>query len=125
MIKNIFNLWNKKTLKDQSDNNSLSFVLDKNDPYIKIIISDTSDSDILSFANMLYELHNGAYVHSIIKILMDMGKNDKNISVFTKGVVLEWSKLYKGNLLGNNLMNPTDDEPLVKPTHFYKVSKNE
>jgi hypothetical protein len=125
MIKNIFNLWNKKTSKNQSDNNSLSFVLDKNDPYIKIIISDTSDSDILSFANMLYELHNGAYINSIIKILMDMGKNDKNILVFTKGVVLEWTKLYKGNLLGNNLTNSTDDEPLVKPTHFYKVSTNE
>ena len=109
-------------LVENNDDNSLSFIVSQTDPFIKI--TGTSDTDVVNFASMLYELHNGSYLNSVINLLLDMGKKDKNIALFTKKVLLEWGNLHKSNLLASASTND-NNEPIVKPTHFYKLSKNE
>jgi hypothetical protein len=127
MIKKILKLFgidDKSTSsEDEEISNSISFIFTKTDPFIKILITQVSDTDSINFANILHDINNGSYVNSIISLLVDMGKKDKDMAIFTKKVLIKWGNLKKNNLLTSF----TDDinEPIVKPTHFYKLSKNE
>lgn len=97
---------------------SVQFSLDRdNEPHVKITIADTSNEAADVFASMLDGINHGKYLDSVLKILVEIGSQDKEINSFVKRVFNKWSYLENKNeqdLLG----------PQVKPTDFFKGSKH-
>lgn len=110
--------------------NSLSIIMDNPDPLLKLIITNTTEEEAKRFANMLYELHQGHHIDTIIRILADMAQQDQTIRSFVGLVLVEWSKKYKSGAIPKNNIYPSsntniDNEPAIKPTHFFKFIRNE
>lgn len=100
--------------------NTLNFSLQDSEAFLKIIIHHTSKADAKAFASMLCDLHAGKYVDSIINTLLSLSKEDKNIYYFVKEVFAYWNEEYQ-----NITSKSEDEEPLVKPSYFYKSLKHE
>lgn len=93
----------------------LFLIDDKNEPFIKMSISDTSSQGAVAFSDLIHNLCSGNYTESILKVLLDMRYQDEHIHSCVKNIVLELMKLKK-------LTNDTEDAPQIKPTQF--SSKN-
>lgn len=131
MIKQIINYFTKNSRnipEDIVEHNSLDIIMDSPDPMLKIVVVDTSENEAKRFANMLYDLHQGDHINTIIRILADMAQNDTTIRSFVGLVLVEWSAKYKNNTIPRNVQNyqaNIDNEPAIKPTHFFKFMRNE
>ena len=131
MIKKILNKFISKQntedsleeTKNKIDNtNAVTFILDNNnEPYIHVSITDLNYDKATHFAKMLFEMNSGAYVTSIIDILMELSKQDDSIKIFIAKVIAAWS-LY-GDL--NKQGQLSEGEPVINPTDFMKGLRNE
>lgn len=99
--------------------NAITIIVEDNEPYIHIAITDLSIDKAIDFGRMLSDLTNGYYVSSITDILLQLAKNDASINVFVGQVLSAWSLQNKVNI------NQDNDSPIVKPTDFVKSIKNE
>lgn len=119
---NIFHKIKQWLIKSEqkTDDNQLTaihLILDKdNEPYIKITVVDTSDDAADVFALMLTGIHHGKYLDAVLKVLVEIGSQDKQINNFVKRVFNQWSSLE--NKHEQDLLSPQ-----VKPTEFFKGSK--
>lgn len=113
-----FNLFGKTKPKKSNDSiipETYSYILflldDKNEPYIKMAIADTSKEGTVAFSDLVHHLCTGNYTESILRVLLDMRYQDEHIHACVKNIVLELMKLKKLN-------NDAEDSPQIKPTQF-------
>lgn len=108
------------TKQSIKDTNAITVIVEDNEPYIHIAITDLSTDKAISFGKMLSDLTNGYYVSSITEILLQLAKNDTSINVFVGQVLAGWSLQNKMNNSNTDI-----DNPIIKPTDFIKSIKNE
>lgn len=107
--------------------NRITYLIDKNDnePYIKVTLKDISKPAAKNFGEMLYNVSNGFYQESVLKILVDFSKEDENINQFVLETIAHWyslSKAYKKNTPGV-IEKPWLKVPQVSPMDFNKYAK--
>lgn len=119
---NIFKKFISSKPKDisNSDNlNTISIILEKDkDPYVYIGIQDTSTEAAQILAKTLFDLNKGEYADSMIKILMSISEENNESKMFIAHTISQWSQYTK-------IPNNRNNEPLVKPTDFFKKAKYE
>jgi len=129
-IKNIFRsrpTYVSKEQKEEKENtaentNAFTILLgDDNEPYIHVAITDIDYDKAVFFAKMLYELNTGRYATSIINILNDLSNRDDEIKLFVHKLMISW-RLYEQLEKEQSLIC---DEPLVRPSDFFKGLKHE
>lgn len=105
----------------QTDNDKaqIKFILDEtNNPYVKIVIADTSPETAIKIAGIIWDINSGKYAESIIQILIEMAGQDIEINKFVKRLFSEWSTIEYSRKPQNV------SEPFIKPTDFFKALKN-
>ncbi len=112
-------LFGKKSGPDASipkDSSYLLFLLDENsEPFIKVVIADTSKKTAVAFSDLIHNICNGNYTDSILKVLLEMRHQDKDIYDCVKNIVLELLKLKNDH----SVKFDPENTPQVKPTQFY------
>lgn len=97
------------------------------EPFIKIIVGETSDDSAKQFAEMLFNVNSGLYYGSIVDLLISMSKEDDEINRFMKSAMVYWSHLIQESNDSNydrlDKIKWSDDKPLIKPTEFNKYAK--
>lgn len=129
IFKKLLGIQNKNyTEQTGNDNNALIgnciiFSLDpnNNEPHIKIRIEDTSNEICSKFGELLYDINNGSYKESIIKLMLQMSGQDTEIKKFMESTIIYWSFLL--NKAENRNLFDFKDKPLVMPTDFNKNAK--
>lgn len=133
---NILNwIFQNKTIPENKSNTYLSsgncivFSLNpesNNDPYIKIIIDDTSVMSSVKFAELLYDIFTGMYNESTINLMMKMSNENPELKQFIHSCILNWSLLARHNDHANKPFenkNYEENIPVVMPTDFNKNAK--
>lgn len=108
-------------IKDSSiPNNAIEFLVDGNEPNIKISVIDLSDNSAKVFAKMIYDIVHGGYETDIINVLLELSLKDDDIQKFISKVLMHYS-LYKTTYVTqDNYDENKSDDPIVKPTQFNK-----
>lgn len=112
IIRKLFQKNKEVEKSNDSETNSVTILVDSKEPYIHMSITNIDNSQIENFARMLYELNNGLYAHYFMNILMQLSLKDKDMNLFTAGIIKEWS------ILVGQTASPLKKEPLIKPTNF-------
>jgi hypothetical protein len=126
-FKNIFRSHNTSLsheAKEQTseNTNALTILLgDDNEPYIHVAITDVDDDKAILFAKMLYELNTGKYITSIVNILNELSSRDDKIKTFVHKLIINW-RLHEQLDKEQSVIY---DEPLVRPSDFFKGLKHE
>ena len=115
-IKNLFHKEPKQEQPDTSVPDDCSYILflinKDNDPYVKVVIGDTSPEAAKSMSDLIHNLCTGNYTESILKVLLDMRHQDRAIYNCVHNIILQIMKR------GNTSLE-TSDSPQVKPTQFF------
>lgn len=120
--------WKSKQNNEDPIDNKIVFCLNpekNNEPFIKIIISDTSKESCYKFGEMLFAINSGLYHTSIAQLLMNMGKEDKEIKNFVETSIMHWADLIKDSE-DKNIKNSkwkNKDKPLIMPMDFNKNAR--
>lgn len=129
LLDKLKNFWIKKPTENSSDddNNKLIISLNpdhNNEPFIKIIISDTTDSCSKKFGEMLFNINSGLYYKSIVDLLTNMSKEDAEIKKFVELSMIYWASLVKDEArISGNLKWENQDKPLIQPMDFNKNAR--
>jgi hypothetical protein len=113
---NILNIFKHKK-KDTPSENSISFILDKEDNVkIKLLFELNSFLDADRMSQFLYELNSGLLSQSIIDLMLDLGKENSNYQPFIKNTIMLWLQKITENTNSINIDN--QNAPIVKPSNF-------
>lgn len=119
-IKNLLNHKSSDTKEESSANNSITFIIDKdNNLYIYVSAFNLEEKDSKNFADMLHGICGGQYTQNILSILLDLGKEDTKINKFVNSTIDEWATMC-GNKAIPNTTSLNNNEPMIKPTVFFK-----
>ena len=110
------NIFRKKTTKKLTEN-SISFILDKQDNVkIKLLFELSSLTDAHNMAQFLYELNSGVMSQSVIDLMVDLGKENPTYQPFIKNTIMLWLQKITDDTKSTN--NDNDSTPIVKPSNF-------
>jgi hypothetical protein len=114
-IKNLF----RKSDTTDEDKNMLIFSIDKAGHInLDFVFANQSDLDAKNLAILLYELNRGIYVDSIIKIMVEISKNNISARSFINEVFSRWYvDIAKENLANLDTLTLNND-PIIKPSEF-------
>jgi len=89
---------------------------------IDIQIEDMSDKGCSDFASMLFLLNDGAYVQTILDILLKLDSIEAN-HYYISNIIKVWSSLVSEAMINEDTTTGTN-KPLISPTEFCKISTN-
>lgn len=124
-IKNLFNSKSNRTKEESSVNNSITFIVDKdNNLYIYVSAFNLEEEDSKNFADMLHGICGGQYTQNILNILLDLGKEDAKINKFINSTIDQWAVVCANKTISNTTLVKNNNEPMIKPTVFFKGLMN-
>lgn len=126
MIKSILQFFTKvkkQEIQEKSQSietdNILSFILDKDgNPFVKIIINDTSELASLRFGTMINNINYGQFQNSILDVLIKESNHSNEYKEFKQNTILYW------NLAENEYNKNVSDEieqPYISPLAFSAI----
>jgi hypothetical protein len=126
MIKSILQFFTKvkkQEIQEKSQSietdNILSFILDKDgNPFVKIIINDTSELASLRFGTMINNINYGQFQNSILDVLIKESNHSNEYKEFKQNIILYW------NLAETEYHKSVSDEieqPYISPLAFSAI----
>jgi hypothetical protein len=120
----MMNLWPwKKVIEEESNNNTISFILDNKTDNIKVdFLFDNIDPDSAAkTGDFLYYLSGGYYTVHVLDILLDIAQKNPQHKDYIYNVINTWS-LHLNPI--NSKINETEEPPIVKPSLFQQQAFN-
>lgn len=124
---NIKSIYNKFfTQQKHNPYNEISFIIDADRvPNIKIYIENYGEDHAKELANLLFGLSRGYLTSSILETLVNLAKNNIDITLFIQKVISNWTDLDKIYQEQNTIIpDHTIEQPKIKPTSFLERFKN-
>lgn len=117
-IINYFSSFIYKKNKTSTDNMLVFGIGNSGDPYIKIIISDTSEMASMRFAHLINNINLGMFENSILDILVKENDLTQDYKIFKENTILFWSTAINNYYKEND--QESVDQPFISPLLFSK-----
>jgi hypothetical protein len=118
MIIYLYNKYFKKNINanpEKKSVNSITFTIDDSDNIkVYFVFDDPSPDSTAKVGDFLYHLSNGHYINYILDILLNISKQQPEHRDYIWNIINSWSL----NLSNYDSANPTNDQPIVRPSLF-------